>query len=384
MNQTILATPPATFNEFKSHGEEFYRQLCSELQTLGLRHSNLTPDHLCFRVGSIQEYDFYRKWLMQFGELLTEASVNGRPISTFKLKTPFRIDDQRIDLLELPAPKSSTTYETGFEHTEFLIQDSFEEFIRNHPDLEFSRSPSKILNEELSLKTQTGTAKFHYTRLDRVIEIENSKIKQIVFDFDGTLIQSRQQIYEINRLVFSKVLERDVTLEESIRQFHPEFSRLFEAFDVHCIEKRSHAIQLWGDIAETFSYEMFEDAYDTLRKLSESKKFQLHLWTARDEKSARKILSTHKMDHFFSTMSFATSSDSKPNGKSLNFDWRSAEGNSILVLGDSPTDIYGAKNINAIAGAALWDHPAKTHALVTAGAELFFPKLESVYDWLNK
>ena len=52
----------------------------------------------------------------------------------------------------------------------------------------------------------------------------------------------------------------------------------------------------------------------------------------------------------------------------------------MIMIGDSPTDMAGAKNINAIRGAALWDPYAKKSSLIETGAELFFHKMTDVLE----
>ncbi len=110
--------------------------------------------------------------------------------------------------------------------------------------------------------------------------------------------------------------------------------------------------------------------------------FRLHLWTARDQYSARKILKELGIETFFTTMSFATEADSKPNANSLRFSWREAEKNQVMVIGDSATDIIGARNIAAVGAAALWDPHSARSSLVAAGAELFFYNMKDFQDWM--
>ncbi len=73
----------------------------------------LDPQYLCFRIGSSEEYSLYKTEFKNHGKLLTEASINGRAISTFLLNTPFQTNHHQVPLLELPASKSGTNYETG-------------------------------------------------------------------------------------------------------------------------------------------------------------------------------------------------------------------------------------------------------------------------------
>lgn len=379
-----MNTPKFDYNSFKVAGQMFMTTLVEKLIDAGVPANSLDCDHLCFRVSSLDEYDFYKKNLSDHGQLLTEALVNGRPISTFRLHQAFQTSYHTIALLELPAPKPKVFYPIGFEHAEFVIKQCFNTFSSRFPNLKFKKSGHKNLNPELSLKLgQNIQAKFHHLSLDRVIEIEEAEIKDIIFDFDGTLIKSRENIYAINQIVFSKALNREVSLQESIDKFHPEFSKLFEAFAVTCPLRRSDAIASWGEVASQFSYDLFDDVLGVLTELKKNG-FRLHLWTARDEYSARKILKEHRIEDIFTTLSFATDIDSKPHANSLNFDWKNAQKNQVIVIGDSPSDIIGAKNINAIAAAALWDVHASENSLVAAGAEVVFFKVTDFKDWVIK
>lgn len=369
------------FESFKKSGEDFHRDLVLRLRHLRIPAEDMASDHLCFRVATLGEYEFYKKNLAAHGELLIEAPVNGRPISTFKLHQAFRTEDHLVRLVELPAPKPGVPAPTGFEHAEFIVGESFDRLSARCPDVEWTRSGRQVLNPELCLKLGDRQAKFHHQSLERVIEIEKSEVKDIVFDFDGTLVRSRETIHEINRIVFSEALGREISLSESIEKFSPEFSRLFDAFALTCPLKRRRALSEWGRVADRFSYALFEGAVDLLRELRACG-FRLHLWTARDEGSARKILRDHRIEDSFTSLSFATDFESKPHANSLRFDWAAAQADQVLMIGDTSTDILGSKNIRAIAGAALWDAHVDAGSLIAAGAELFFHELSDVGEWL--
>lgn len=372
---------PLDFKAFKNLGVSFFESLVLELEFLGFDPLELRCDHLCYRVKTESEYLHFKHFLSSHSELLTEALVNGRFISTFRLNDPFFTTRGSISLLELPAPKAGTIYETGFEHAEFVVSESFESIKSRFPSLTFKTAGQKNLNPELQLEISSGTAKFHHIPLDRVIEIEEAKITDIIFDFDGTLIQSREQIYEINRRVFSKVCKRDITLDEAKIKFYPEFSKLFTVFEVSCPVARKEALDLWGKVAQDFHYPLFETVIPLLEALIE-KGFRLHLWTARDADSATKIIKIHQLENYFTSMSFASELDSKPAATSFKWNWQSAKPNSVLMVGDSSTDILGGKNINAITAAALWDPNACIDSLTKNGAELFFDEVVDLHTWL--
>ena len=367
-----MNTESFNINDFRLSGQQFLQQLTSKLTDRGMDTHLLKCDHLCFRVCTPEEYDFYKVSLGNHAQLLTESPVNGRAISTFLLDSPFQYGPHEVDIVELPSPKTGTYYSTGFEHAEFVINESFTSFRLRFKNFSFSDAGKRTLNPELCLKLGEGMqAKFHHLSLDRVIEIEKAQIKDIVFDFDGTLIKSRENIYEINRIVFSKALNREVSLEESIENFHPEFSKLFDAFAITCPTKQDEAITSWGSVSEKFEYELFDGALEMLKVLR-AHGFRLHLWTARDEYSARKILKKQGIEEFFTTLSFASNVDSKPHSNSLRFDWKAVDPNQVIVVCDSPSDIIGAKNIAAIRGAALWDSHFSTDTKLEM--KLLFPQ----------
>lgn len=372
------------YRQFKNSGEQFFKDLLFELNQLGLSIENSQCDHLCFRVSSETEYQFYKAEILNHGQLLTEALVNGRAICTFRLNEPFKNREHEIKLLELPAPKTGSFYSTGFEHAEFVIEESFESLQKKHPQLQFKSGGNPILNPELSLSLSPNKqVKFHYQPLYRVIQLEEAKIQDIIFDFDGTIIKSRETIYEINRVVFSEATGREVLLQEAIEKFHPEFTKLFEAFQVYDPEKRSRAVERWGQVSEKFSYELFDGALDCLKILKQND-FRLHLWTARDEYSTKLILKDHQLESFFETMNFASQYSSKPDPDGLNINLKGLAPDQAIVIGDSSTDMLGAKNISAIAGAALWDAHADLNKLIGAGAEVFFKDFSSLTEWLIK
>lgn len=204
----------------------------------------------------------------------------------------------------------------------------------------------------------------------------------MIFDLDRTLVRARDNIYEINRRVFSEALCREVSIGEAIEKYHPEFVKLFEAFEVHFPQKRKRAVSAWGETSEQFRFEVFDGVLELLRML-QSAGYRLHLWTARDERSARRILADHRIEAIFQTMSFATELDSKPHGNSLRFNWRSLPRDRALVIGDSPSDIIGSKNIGAIGAAALWDPSARRDSLIAADAELSFDDPAELGAWLG-
>ena len=131
-------------------------------------------DHICLRTASEEDYQRLKKELFSFGELLIEAPVSGRLISTFKFNKPIIVDDYKIELIELPSPKAGKSYATELEHCEFVIRESFDSLSSRHKNLEWDFSGAqKKINPELCLKLDDKISiKFHHQSLEDVIALE--------------------------------------------------------------------------------------------------------------------------------------------------------------------------------------------------------------------
>ena len=131
-------------------------------------------DHLCYRVENIFDYYYKKEIFAKLGVLLIESEIDGRLISTYKLKRPIEFKKQKIYLIELPAPKFNNAYKEGFEHAEAVISDSFKKFMASYPRLKFDLSAAdKKVNPEIRLKLAPGiNIKFHHQSLEDVILIE--------------------------------------------------------------------------------------------------------------------------------------------------------------------------------------------------------------------
>ena len=170
-----------TYNEFsfEDKGGLLIKDLYAEAQlflnellnNLKIDVSKFELDHICYRVDSLSEYEEYKIRFLKLGELLIESEVGGRLISTFKLMKPIKFKDRDIYLIELPAPKIGKSFKSGFEHAEFVIDISFDEFQEKYQNLNFNTSSiHKAHNPELKVKLDNGTqVKFHHKSLEDVI-----------------------------------------------------------------------------------------------------------------------------------------------------------------------------------------------------------------------
>jgi len=130
-------------------------------------------DHACYRTQTLSEYEELKVVFSVSFNLLIESIIGGRPISTFKLSQPMRVNELFVDLIELPAPKPGKSYPKGYEHLEVVIDISFEELMTKYPTLDWDTSGTKKgLNPELQASFGTFNVKFHHNSLEHIINIE--------------------------------------------------------------------------------------------------------------------------------------------------------------------------------------------------------------------
>jgi len=149
----------------------FLQQLFVEVEAEKADFSHLVIDHICYRVETNERYLELKNELAKYGEILIEKPISGRPIATFKLNQPFIFQEQKIYLLELPAPKKGRFYAEAWEHIEMVIKDNFEDFMAKNVHLDFdTRAMTKKVNPEVRLTFKSGAVKFHHYPLDYVIK----------------------------------------------------------------------------------------------------------------------------------------------------------------------------------------------------------------------
>lgn len=153
--------------------QPFLKKLLPELEAIGIDVSKYVCDHICYRVSTFETYEQEKQNMQDIGFLLSEVPIAGRPIASYKLRTPICFERYQIPVLELPAPKPGQETRDGFEHIEFATGFHPEQFLELYPHIAFKTSGlQKRFNPEIEVKLASGSVKFHELTLEKVIEIE--------------------------------------------------------------------------------------------------------------------------------------------------------------------------------------------------------------------
>ena len=83
----------------------FLTKIFKILENKQIDVSTYELDHICYRLETIERYDFFKKELSTIATLLSESVVGGRVIATYKLHIPIIFNDRQIWCIELPSQK---------------------------------------------------------------------------------------------------------------------------------------------------------------------------------------------------------------------------------------------------------------------------------------
>lgn len=144
--------------------------------TLSLNILPYVIDHICWRCETEIEYHEVLAELLTHGELEGGKAVlvSNRPISTIRLNAPIKTAFGDVCFIELPSPKPGSPYDSGIEHIEVTINESFESFMQKYAHLPWLTSGLKKSHHphvELDLKKQFSVmVKFNRETLESKIK----------------------------------------------------------------------------------------------------------------------------------------------------------------------------------------------------------------------
>jgi HAD superfamily hydrolase (TIGR01549 family) len=210
------------------------------------------------------------------------------------------------------------------------------------------------------------------------------KFRTLVFDLDGTLVDSSASIlsgfsYALEPFgiqVTSHELEvmRSMTSQELFRNYLSE------------TDAQLALNRLWNyslrSASETLLYPGIKPLLDKLFR----ENVDLALWTARDRASALKILQIHGLDQYFKVMVGGCSvKKNKPHPEGLQLIARTLNVpvESILHIGDHEHDLSGAKAVGATAIHAQWCMEKNSYSYFTP-PDFSFQTVGDFAVWLSQ
>lgn len=224
----------------------------------------------------------------------------------------------------------------------------------------------------------------------------NETSRLIVFDCDGTLIDSQRMIVAAMSHAFEAhglaTLPREevlsivgLSLDEAVLALLPDAEAGLRRSVTEGYKDAFHHLRARPDLAEP----LFPGARETIERLAARDDLVLGIATGKSQRGLRLALERHDLLGFFTTLQTADDAPSKPHPMMLERAMNEAGSNpaNTVLIGDTSYDIQMARAAGAHAFGVDWGYHAR-EALVRAGAaqilstfEGLHPALDSI--WLN-
>jgi len=114
---------------------EFLDKLFEKLNSLNVDVSGLKLDHIAYYASSKQDYDQLLPALSKLGSLEHEAIISNRRIAVAKLFAPISYNQYLIEAVELIEPRPAETHFSGWEHAEFVTDQSYQSLLETYDQL---------------------------------------------------------------------------------------------------------------------------------------------------------------------------------------------------------------------------------------------------------
>lgn len=194
----------------------------------------------------------------------------------------------------------------------------------------------------------------------------------IVFDCDGTVISSIEGILKGIQVVMSEYLKREVSREEVDANYHADMRVFAKNFGLEFSSKEEAQAVLNSFIEilnrPEYKYDLFKDVKELILKLGDLG-YRLYVWTGRDRASTLRILKELDVAKYFFDFRCMDDTIPKPHPMGLEELVGEFDRSKVMMIGDSTTDISGAKSFGCKSIGALWCSFADEQRLKKAGAD---------------
>ncbi len=127
-------------------------------------------DHIALRINELETAKAAHLAWTEFGKVISQAQINGRPIIVFEFNQPLKSKGWSIECLELPYPAEGKHYPSeSWEHVEFVVPShaqTADEFLADlkHTYPEFGAQYDHL--QDLGIKTKLSSPKGEGERLN--------------------------------------------------------------------------------------------------------------------------------------------------------------------------------------------------------------------------
>jgi pyrophosphatase PpaX len=182
------------------------------------------------------------------------------------------------------------------------------------------------------------------------------KITTVIWDLDGTILDTTDVIFASYKYAFKKVLDKEVSDENVLAQFG---KTLYDAMGEMCPERANELVDAYRDHNHAHHDEMitpFPGVADALAN-THRRGFYQAIATSKTEWLSRHGLKLFDLEKYFNeVVGYESSKKHKPNPEPIltALEKLKAEPNEAIYIGDSVADAECADNAGVHFVAALW------------------------------
>ena len=108
--------------QMQSKLDDFMHKIQQLSQILHINLSAFQADHIALRINDVELAQMAHQEWLKFGEEISTATINGRPIIVIEFSQPLEVQGWKIECLELPYPAEGKLYLVqSWEHVEFVV-----------------------------------------------------------------------------------------------------------------------------------------------------------------------------------------------------------------------------------------------------------------------
>lgn len=210
-------------------------------------------------------------------------------------------------------------------------------------------------------------------------------IKVIIFDFDGTLFDTKLDIARSVNILLKENNLKELPVEEIYKNIGNGADVLIsKSFGMLGTNPPKDSVEKFLKIYEKEKLKNskpFEGISDVIKELHRKK--SLYIVTNKDEKSCKEILSYFNLEKYFKkVIGRDTFNIKKPDGKLIKIvkDYENVLDEEILIVGDSEVDINFGKNNNILSTLVTWGGMSDIESLKNLKPDFI---VNSPYEILN-
>ena len=182
-----------------------------------------------------------------------------------------------------------------------------------------------------------------------------SLMPNLIFDLDGTLVDSAPSLCKAGNFLLSKLGRSEIDVDtyknfigKGLLKQVEQLLKFTGGVPANELDEQFRLFREYYSLDPLAATKAYDGVHDTLKSLK-SYPTKLAICTQKMEEPARKVLKGLNLQQFFDGFAFGDSlSVMKPNPKMVEYSIRSFEKGPLIYIGDSETDSITAQNANAI------------------------------------